>query len=72
MNYMLIFHQLALEELQDAFNWYEGQRQGLGIEFMDAIDEVVQLILSNPASFPKAYSATAQGIASQVSIPCHL
>lgn len=55
MNYMLIFHQLALEELQDAFNWYEGQRQGLGIEFMDAIDEVVQLILSNPASFPKAY-----------------
>lgn len=54
MNQTLIFHQLALEELQEAHNWYEEKRKGLGIEFMDAIDEIAQRILANPESFPKA------------------
>lgn len=55
MNYTLIFHQLARLELQDAYKWYEQQQGGLGLEFMDAIDEVVQRILSNPLSFPKVF-----------------
>ena len=55
MNHTLVFHQLALEEVQDAHDWYEQQRKGLGVEFMDAFDEVVRRILSNPTSFPKAY-----------------
>jgi len=55
MNYTLVFHQLALEEVQDAHDWYEQQRSGLGVEFMDAIDEVVQRIVINPNSYPKAY-----------------
>lgn len=55
MNYTLIFHELALEEFQDAYQWYEQRRSGLGTEFMDAVDEVVQRILANPLSFPKAY-----------------
>jgi toxin ParE1/3/4 len=56
MNYSLIFHQEALDEMQDAHDWYEQQRQGLSIEFMDSIGEVVQRILSNPTSFPKEYN----------------
>ena len=55
MNYTFVFHQLAVDELQDAYDWYENQRSGLGVEFMDAIDGVIQQILSNPESFPKAY-----------------
>ena len=55
MSYTLIFHQLALEEIQDAHDWYEQQRTGLGVEFMDAIDEVMQHILSNPKSHPVAH-----------------
>ncbi|MBK9015865.1 MAG: type II toxin-antitoxin system RelE/ParE family toxin [Saprospiraceae bacterium] len=55
MSYTLIFHQLALEEIQDAHDWYEQQRTGLGLEFMDAIDEVVQRILSIPKSHPVVY-----------------
>ena len=27
MNYTLVFHQLALEELQSAFNWYEQRKE---------------------------------------------
>lgn len=55
MNYTLAFHQEALDELQDAYDWYELQRNGLGLEFMDAIDELVQRFLIKPKSFPKAY-----------------
>lgn len=55
MSYSLIFHQEALDELQDAHDWYEQQRIGLGVEFMDAIGEVVQRIQNNPESFPKEY-----------------
>lgn len=48
MNHTLVFHQEALEKIQDAHDWYELQRKGLGLEFMDAIGKVVQRILSNP------------------------
>ena len=56
MNHTLVFHQEALDEIQDAHDWYEQQRKGLGLEFMDAIDEVVQRILIKPKSFPKAFN----------------
>ena len=55
MSHSLIFHHEALEELRDARDWYEQQRAGLGLEFMDAIGGLVQRILSNPTSFPKEY-----------------
>ncbi|MBI5914518.1 MAG: type II toxin-antitoxin system RelE/ParE family toxin [Bacteroidetes bacterium] len=55
MSYTLIFHQLAVEEIQDAHDWYEQRRTGFGVEFMDAINEVVQRIVTNPKSYPKAY-----------------
>jgi toxin ParE1/3/4 len=41
----------AEEETQEAAQWYEDQRGGLGLEFLAAVDAVVQRIRDNPFAF---------------------
>jgi hypothetical protein len=55
MNFKLVFHQEALDELQDAHDWYDQQRKGLGFEFMDSIDETARRIMVNPETFPMVH-----------------
>ncbi|MCC6207324.1 MAG: type II toxin-antitoxin system RelE/ParE family toxin [Gammaproteobacteria bacterium] len=43
MRLVRILHQAA-EEAEAAAAWYESERQGLGIEFSDAIDAAIDLI----------------------------
>lgn len=69
MNFTLVFHRLALEEVQNAHDWYEQQRTGLGMEFMDAIDEVVQRIVENPNTYPKAYQQRRKALPARFDIP---
>lgn len=38
-------HPGALADLRDAAIWYDGERQGLGSDFIDAVDEAVQRIV---------------------------
>lgn len=42
-------HELAQAELDDAFEWYEGQLAGLGARFIQEFDETVSRIVSFPA-----------------------
>jgi toxin ParE1/3/4 len=39
----------ASTELTEAVRWYELQRPGLGGEFLDSVDDVLELIEQNPA-----------------------
>ena len=41
----------AGKELDDAYEWYERQVHGLGVEFLDEIDQVVHRIKMFPESF---------------------
>ena len=43
------FHPEALAEFEEAAKYYETQEQGLGHEFVTAIDEQVQRLLENSA-----------------------
>lgn len=43
MRLVRILHHAA-EEAEAAAAWYESQRQGLGVEFSDAIDAAIDLI----------------------------
>ena len=43
MRLVRILHQAA-EEVEAAAAWYESERQGLGVEFSDAIDVAIDLI----------------------------
>lgn len=42
-------HGLAQAELDDAFEWYEGQLTGLGARFIEEIDDTVSRIIAFPA-----------------------
>lgn len=39
-------------ELDEAISWYESQKQGLGIEFLELLEQAVSKIAENPERFP--------------------
>ena len=42
----------AAVEIETAYRWYEKEREGLGAEFLEAIDKMVKAIAENPEEFP--------------------
>ena len=42
------YHPEAQRDLIDAAEWYEGQREGLGSDFLDAVDAAVVTIVEAP------------------------
>lgn len=52
MNYALVFRPEVREELTEAHRWYENQQLGLGDEFLDCVDEMLNRICRMPESYP--------------------
>jgi plasmid stabilization system protein ParE len=52
MSYNLIIEPEAELDLEEAVNWYNQQRPGLGREFIECVDEVVHRIRDNPETHP--------------------
>ncbi len=50
MAYSIEVRPLAAMEIIEAFDWYELQREGLGIEFLDEIKSFYDGLLRNPQS----------------------
>ncbi len=48
MNYKLQVQKEAILEMQDAFNWYELQKAGLGYSFVEELEECYQKICEHP------------------------
>src|SRR4051812_41962186 len=46
------FHAEALEEWHAAAAYYEGVREGLGIEFIQAVRGAIETILQSPGTWP--------------------
>ena len=42
----------AAAEIETAYRWYEKEREGLGSEFLEAVEKMVQAIAENPERFP--------------------
>ncbi|MEM1293209.1 MAG: type II toxin-antitoxin system RelE/ParE family toxin [Cyanobacteria bacterium P01_H01_bin.162] len=55
MNYALAFRAVVRDELDEAYRWYESQKPGLGNEFLDCIDEVLNRIGGMPEAYPVVY-----------------
>jgi plasmid stabilization system protein ParE len=47
------FTSAAERDIQKAYAWYESQREGLGIEFLNRVDHAVETIGTFPEGFPK-------------------
>lgn len=55
MNYVLVFRPEVRQELKEAYNWYESQKLGLGNEFIDSTDEMLNRICLMPESYAVVY-----------------
>ena len=53
-----IFRAAAAADIEDAFLWYEGRREGLGNEFLDALRGAMDLVLVHPEAFPVLHRGT--------------
>jgi plasmid stabilization system protein ParE len=47
-----IVRPAAAADIDDAFLWYEAQRQGLGHEFLAAADTLVNAVAEHPLRYP--------------------
>ncbi len=47
----------AEKDLRTAISWYEVQRLGLGLEFLDCVEFAIKRILAYPDSYPKPYKS---------------
>ncbi len=62
MNYVLVFRPEVREELNEAHSWYESQKSSLGDEFLDCVDETVNLICQMPESYAVTYRDVGRAI----------
>lgn len=46
----------AIDDLHIAFEWYEGQRRGLGFEFLDCVEAVIETIQRIPKLYAKHHA----------------
>ena len=48
----LRFRPKVADDLRDARTWYEGRREGLGDEFMEAVERMLERVDRTPEQFP--------------------
>ncbi len=58
MKYCIIVSPEAENDLKAIFSWYEGNRIGLGHEFLLQVDAGINLVKRNPEIHPIEYKET--------------
>ena len=59
----VVFRCQARRELDEAGDWYEQERIGLGLEFFAEIERLLHRIADNPEQFPVLYHGTRKAVA---------
>ena len=52
MSLPVVTRPAAAAEIETAYRWYERERKGLGSEFLEALQKMVNAIAENPERFP--------------------
>ena len=52
MSCKVVFFSSASKEIQDSFFWYENRVNGLGVRFVNFIDQTIEMIQNHPDGFP--------------------
>lgn len=58
MDYALVFRSEVRDELNEAYDWYEARQPGLGDDFLECIDELLNQI----CRMPELYSVVHRDI----------
>lgn len=53
MTYKIELHPKAVEELQDAYSWYEERSEGLGKRFVNYLNKRIVELSEVPERYPK-------------------
>jgi plasmid stabilization system protein ParE len=48
LRFAVRFTAAAERDVAEAFSYYEGKRKGLGVEFIERVDEAVDVVAQNP------------------------
>lgn len=51
MSYTYWLHEKVQVDFNEGFEWYEERKEGLGYEFLDAIENAIAEIVANPESY---------------------
>ena len=51
MKYRLVLNDEAIQDMTEGFAWYEDKRIGLGVDFLDEVDEYFNKIVQNPEHY---------------------
>lgn len=62
MSLPLEFHPAVRGEIDDAHDWYEQRRPGLGRDFLDEIERVLAEITANPARYGFVDAGIREGL----------
>jgi len=57
-----VFRPAAAADVEDAYVWYEGQRRGLGEEFLAEVSATLARVLANPHQYPVIRRATRRAL----------
>ncbi len=61
MGYKLEFRPLATTDVIEGYDWYESKRQGLGLEFLNALEDFYDALLRNPFTYSYLDEPVRQG-----------
>jgi plasmid stabilization system protein ParE len=61
-DYEVRFDSRANEDVATAVEWYEDIHPGLGIEFVDCVDALVEKMSANPMQFPPVSGDIRRGL----------
>jgi len=62
---MIVFRRAADAEFAESAEWYENQRQGLGLEFIKHVQRVLDNILENPLRYAVVLRDVREGVVSK-------
>jgi toxin ParE1/3/4 len=57
MSHPLIIRPEAEQDMAEGRDWYEGQKEGLGVEFLTAVDDVFDRIRETPELYTPEYKS---------------
>ncbi len=60
MSYRLVIRRKARADFDEAFDWYEQQRTGLGVEFAERVQVVFDRITATPEIYARVFQEIRQ------------
>jgi plasmid stabilization system protein ParE len=58
----VIFRPIAALELDEAMGWYERQKAGLGLEFKEAVDQMLARVTATPERFQPVHGEVRRAL----------